>query len=386
MSLQTLCATHREQARSASIYRRLSLVDLAGRIAGDSDRLAMREFHEGRTVFRNGGGGPLLFAEFVDSLRHAHFAGKLTGRRAVAMDRAYDLTIDKFTALPDVDSGDRPSNRRGPDCRRYFRGFLDRMERWLASDQTAGPLDVELMAAKVLQRCVAHHFCLSCLEARRRENRAMSRYAWRVDDQVIRVRMPAAMPGRQRGAWLARHVDDPDPSRPDEQARVQAIINADLGQFEETSLGDNQDQIPTHRPEDLPLTWLLQHEVTARGLADVVADEKARRLEEQRPAIRAVGGDAVRRLIQRIFDDLSAGCYHEAHLAHAFGLSKSTLSRFAGSRWRRRAGGAIPDLWTNTAHTLANHTAFVEAARDAGVWGSVEQVLGQSHREASYER
>ena len=77
-------------------------------------------------------------------------------------------------------------------------------------------------------------------------------------------------------------------------------------------------------------------------------------------------------------DDDREKTINQQNLAQLFGLSLSTFSRFAGSRWRKRSDRAIPDLWLNTAQTLASHRALVEAAKDAGVWHRVGQVLQQA--------
>ena len=76
-------------------------------------------------------------------------------------------------------------------------------------------------------------------------------------------------------------------------------------------------------------------------------------------------------------EDVEPAPLPEISLAEAFGLSQATLSRFAGSRWRSGARTRLPDLWRNVAQTLARHTAFIEMAEKAGVWGKVQRVLGQ---------
>ncbi|MFH1516945.1 MAG: hypothetical protein ABIH17_03600, partial [Pseudomonadota bacterium] len=283
MSQQTLCVAQPEQARAASLYTGLSLADLAGRIACESDRLALREFHEGRPLFRRNGGGPMLFAEFVDAMRQAPLARRLAGSGAMVLDRAYDLTIDKFTNLPRTRGDGASRRRRGPDCRCYFRRFLDQMERWQRDNQATNALRTERAAATIMQRCVVNDFCLSCLEAKRQGNRAMSRYAWHVNGRVIRLWMPASMSGRQRRPWLERYVTDPDPSRPGERERVQAIVDAYLGKIRDIPLSKGSNPLPARHPDDAPLNRLLQHEVTAHGLAEVVADEKVMHLDQQRP-------------------------------------------------------------------------------------------------------
>ena len=92
-------------------------------------------------------------------------------------------------------------------------------------------------------------------------------------------------------------------------------------------------------------------------------------------AIRALGKSRLKQLILRIFDELNEEAYEEKRLADAFGLSRATFSRFAGSRWKSHSSGQIPDLWANTAQTLAGHGRFVEAAEEAGVWDEVQKIV-----------
>ena len=65
-------------------------------------------------------------------------------------------------------------------------------------------------------------------------------------------------------------------------------------------------------------------------------------------------------------------------------LSKATLSRFAGTKWSAQTDSGrasfVPDLWRNTARTLAGHPDFVVAAKEAGVWQQVQVVLSDSSR------
>jgi len=219
------------------------------------------------------------------------------------------------------------------------------------------------------------HFYLSCLDARRRGDRTRTRFAWSVGGGVIYVWLPSRLPGSQRREWLEANIDDPDPERPGEAKRVQAIIDLRLGRVSILSLGHNTHKLPTGRVEEAPLRCLLEGEVTARGLAETVAGEKVNNLEGQRKAIRALGGPKLHRLILRVFEDLSRECYRDSELAIAFGISKATLSRFAGSRWQTNSKSVVPDLWANTAKVLAHHSAFVEMARDAGVWPQIEMTV-----------
>jgi len=71
--------------------------------------------------------------------------------------------------------------------------------------------------------------------------------------------------------------------------------------------------------------------------------------------------------------------YIEKDVACYFGLSLSTLSRFAGSHFRFTLDNdtvtQVPALWRNTAGVLSSHPDFVIAAEKAGVWKQVSQIL-----------
>jgi hypothetical protein len=82
----------------------------------------------------------------------------------------------------------------------------------------------------------------------------------------------------------------------------------------------------------------------------------------------------LKRLILRIFKDLSGGKYEDKKVARRFGLSKATFSRFAGSRWLTTQS-AVPDLWRNTAEVLSTHPIFKEVAINTGFWEQVQSAL-----------
>ena len=352
-----------------------SLGTLAERIAYFGDQTALRELHDHRTPFRLRTGRPMALVEYVSTLRETTWAMRLCGRDDAIADRAYDLTIDKFANLPTKDQSRASRVSAGPDCRYNYVAFLDALAQWKRENQIDSPILEEPVAARILQRGVLKHFRLSCLEARRRANPTMSRYVWRVNGEAIRVWMPVSVSGRERGRWLNANVDNPRPERPDEQRRVQAIIDERLGTA--CRVPGNPDHYDAHtlRAGTSPSTTSVEQECRVNGLARFVAEEKAETIDAQRPAIRALGRSRLKQLILCVFEELCEGVYQEKKLAQAFGLSGATFSRFAGSRWRSHASGRIPDLWANTAHTLAGHQQFVETAVEAGVWNEVQNVM-----------
>jgi hypothetical protein len=306
---------------------------LAERIVCSNDREALRELHNHRTPFRLRVDRPMTFMEFVTALSETIWALRLCGCDRSVLELALDRTIDQFSLLPDsraeeIHRGD------GVDCRNYFGRFLRTLKASSENDNVDHSLQQEERAARALQRLVVTQFRLSCLEARRSCNPARSRYAWHLESGTLYVWMPASFPGHKRRSWLEDNVDDPNPCRPDERYRVQAIIDAYFGVARQFSLSSGTGAAANlHSPDD-PLAAAIAGESTGYELAHVAADRKAERISHQRPAIQALGKDRLKTLILSIFGALANGHYMETQLAQTFGLSKATFTRFAGSRWR----------------------------------------------------
>jgi hypothetical protein len=93
---------------------------------------------------------------------------------------AYDLTVDKFSHLP-ADGTDSPGRRsEGPDCRHYFQAFLTHVTQKLKASSPVNSIQAEIIATGSLRALVARHFYLSCVEGRRRVQRLVRRYLWRI--------------------------------------------------------------------------------------------------------------------------------------------------------------------------------------------------------------
>ena len=365
--------------QAARPYQGWWLVEVVRQIVDQADPEALRELHNNRRLFRLRDSGPLLLAELVSQLCASSWARQFAGGTTDLLDRAYDLTIDKFSHLPGAIPAGATLRTQGPDCRGYFRIFLELWNRQAAP----GPLDfrAEAAAAQLLQQRVVRSFRLSCLEARRLLNPARNRYAWETPGGVIYLWLPAALPGSCRRRWLAENIGPCPAASPAEQRRVQAIIDARLGFRSQLSLEGQVGGGPAAPERD----WegLLEEEVSSRGLAEVVAAEKAAQLQQQRPAIRGLGCAVLKQLVRRILEDVTCDRYDERSVARAFGISPPTLSRFAGHRWRRDGRDRPPDLWSNVAQTLAGHSVFVSLAQEVGVW---PQVQGVAARAAVYTR
>lgn len=362
-------------------YRHMPLLELARWIAFGSDRMALNELHENRRVFRYGQEDSLRMAELLFRLKESGLAKKWTGSDEMAMENAYDLTIDKFSNLPAADGErQRAPETRGSDCRYYYRAFYEHVvARLPKKKRRRSQIKVEQMAVAKLQHMVIWHFHLSCLESRRRAQHLVRRYLWQKDGCTLGIWMPSALPGQQCRQWLETNVPDCDPTRVGERQRVQDIANRLLTRPRKIPLyavDGGADNIAA--PMD-SVSSMIEAEISMHGLARTVAEEKAQNIDHQRPAIQALGKEKLEQLVLGIFDGLVRDECCAKNLADAFGLSHATLSRFAGRRWRADEGGAfrkgLPDLWQNTARILASHSAFVEAANQARLLGDASSIL-----------
>lgn len=346
-------------------YRLLNLPSLAKRIASAADHDALAEIHD-RSLFHVGSHHPMQLVRFVDFLRRT--SGDDASLRA---SRAYDLTVDKFSRLPKA-----LSVEKGIDCRRYYSAYLAYVQSIREDLLGATALEREMLEARAFQTLVRRHFRLSLRECER--SAFMTRYTWQLPNGALTLLMPRSIGGKARRQWLESNVPNVDPERPGERGRAQTIIDQKIGAQHTLTFDEARGIVnasSTMAPLPVPGEDLFC--ISLEGLAETVAAEKVDAIEDQRPAICAVGPTGLYTMIRQIFADLSCGSYHLSKVAATYGVSKATLSRFAGIRWaakRDREMSAMPDLWRNTAKVLGSDPSFVEAAKAAGVWRRVEEV------------
>ena len=366
---------------SRANYGQMPLLDLVTSIVGDGDADALRELHDHRALFRSQDGRSVRLVEYVALLRENPLARRWCGYDDIVLDQAANLTVDKFRNLPTASASGQDTPWQGPDCRYYLRAFVDYATARFKLEPPVSAVDAEIAAAEMLRTLVNRHFHLSCLESRRRAQRLVRRYLWRIDGRALYLWLPVEMPGGRCRRWLEAHIPDVEPRRPGEQERVQAAIDRLLGHPRFVSVGTAHRTANAIAVEADPVGAMIAEEISVGGLARTIADEKAEGIEGQRPAIRQLGEERLRQLIQEIFDGLVRGDYQADRIAGRFGLSEATFSRFAGSRWRgdgaETAPASVPDLWRNTAQALATNPDFVAAAKAAGVWKRVTDVLNR---------
>lgn len=183
--------------------------------------------------------------------------------------------------------------------------------------------------------------------------------------------LPRSLSGTERSAWLRKNIADPNPAKHNENRRIQDIINKNFVKNYWVPL----DEATLISERENPEPGEGSKEFSPFILAHAVAGEKAENIHKQRISIRRLGPKKLKNLILRIFEDIDCGDFKDGKVASDFQISKSTMSRFAGSRWRQNGGSFLPDLWRNTAGVLLQNPIFREVAEEAGYLNTVEGVL-----------
>jgi hypothetical protein len=358
-------------------YRRLPLLQLIGRIANNMDKQAMTELLNNRKLSHRK--SKYRLAEYIEMLKYSKTAWEWCGHEDPVLEEAYNGTIDKFVNLPAQTNDNEQPKFQGSNCCWYYKAYLIYATNRLKKKPPANALQAEMIADEILLSFVRRIFRFSCWEGRRKEYGFVRRYCLKRDHGNLYLWVPREIPSQQCRQWLETNISDIDPRRPGEKERVQQIVNQ-LVAKKQIYLLSELHQVGEELPSSPdPLASIFKNQISVDGLADMVADEKAENIEQQRQKIQQLGKDKLKELICTVFTTLANGKYVEKDIAGSFGLSTATFSRFAGSRWRRPSGSTIvnsvPDLWHNTAHTLAGHLDFVKAAKKCGVWKRVCEIV-----------
>ena len=356
-------------------YGKLTLPELEGRIANNSDRQALKELHDNCLFRHHEHKRGFHLAEYIETLMDSGTAMKWCGHDPLALEEAYNSCIDKLSNMPEETEDERPK-RQGPDCRPYFLACFTFTVNLFKERPPANAIEAEIIAREILLRFVKRIFRFCCWEARRRNYPFARRYRWSAPEGDLYVWVPFEIPRTRCRKWLEINVGEVDPRRHGEKARVQAIIDRLLARRKIYLLSELHQLDRMLPPGPDPLVSMIQEQVSVEGLAAVVALEKSENIEQQRRTIKSLGERKLKDLIHRIFDALACGEYVEKEIAASFDLSAATFSRFAGSHWKRNCDdkNRVPDLWLNLAGVLSGHSCFVMTAKKAGVLKRVREL------------
>ena len=383
---------HELETTRLNALKKESTISLMRRIVEDSDTLALRIFHDTRTLFYSKQKWVRL-AEFVKALRDSRIRGQGEDKTGIiymsnVTDEAYDLTLAKFRNIPSKnhqkltsrdDKFDANGFTWGVDCRLYFRQLLKNIDNDLSQTPAISEADVEGKVSKLATRFVIRHFYFSMRECKRRDTTSI-RYAWEVGGRIITLFYPSHLSAKQFQKWLEANITDVNPDDPREKSRIQKIIDQKYP-CGVTVLDDDPENSEELGIWDKSWLEIKQGNQFSDRLSVHVAAEKSENLEKLRPAIKIIGKKAVYNLVNRIFTDIADEQYNLSEVARNFNLSKATLSRFAGSDWRKDkdmdqiSEADIPDLWINTARVLAENTALMETVKNTGFADVIDYIL-----------
>lgn len=371
---------------SSGKLRKESTFSLARMIVGNSDFAALNILLETRRLFYFMKEGPLLLPEFLLKLRNSlALASDLVNDQYELADCTYDLTLAKFWNLPKcpikIDSGGgQPEFGIKTDCRNYYRQFLKEMQKKKNEGKIRTPGEEELIAGKVIKNLVYRAFLYSKLECMRRTPFVV-RYLWEIKGKRFYLWYPSYLTAKEFRGWLKENIGETVLAIPDAQKHIQGLIAANFKRGH-------------HVPVDTPGCLQNNDQNLKSGrssfdqddgpkfpyrLADAVAKEKGRNINKLRRGIAKMGRKTVEQMVLEIFSDLSVGDYNLTRTAKFYGVSKPTLSRFAGSKWFEKNEDdkqiTIPDLWKNTARILSKNSAFMETVLTAGFGEILASVL-----------
>lgn len=353
----------------------LSLKDLSVRIVHNADREALWELHQ-RPFLAIADGRYVTLGEYVEILREsAHDMGWWRYAGTEVVDRACDVLLDRFRNIPIDKPGhaDPPGKEtvgpdpRGPDCRNYFRAFLDCVAEEFERCPPVTELEAEVRAGRLLQRFVRRHFYLCIKESLREANPLMSRYTWKVNGYTFILWFPKSFEGRQRGKWLEQHVANPPALGPRDRSRIQALIDEHFGVLRLVSLDadDHESHIPGGPTLGAPR---IEGGISGKNTRERIAAEKVQTIDQQMPAIRALGPERLNALVLAVLENLVSRQETDKEIAKRWGLSFATFSRFAGRGGRgKKKREHLPALFMNIAHYMATIPHFVAVAKDEGV-------------------
>jgi len=376
-----------KEAQRWKALKRESTVELVRRIVEESDRLALKVLLETRKLFRLKGTEPLLLPEFLLKLRNRLASPELKSKidRMVFADCVYDLTMAKYSNFADPADSKLNSDAysfKGAkvDCRNRYRAFLSKMQRKKDQGEINNQAEEEYYAGKIFQNLVCYNFSRSKQDCKR-DTPFSIRYTWKVKGTKLILYYPSHLTAKEFRKWLEENIKDVDFRNPFELDRIQSIIDANLPIGYHVYLDDPDSplDLDTEMGDEPSLTELKENQVFGYGLGKAVAQKKIKEIHELRPGIAKLGEKAVKRLILEIFSDLSEADYSVTRIADQYGISKPTLSRFAGSKWFEKIEDGedieIPKLWRNTAKILAGNPTFMETVLKSGFAGILKNVI-----------
>ena len=299
--------------------------------------------------------------------RSESMAKQPSDRHASDPDEIYNLVTNRWLFVPAETDGEPFGSLA------TYRAFARHLDRLHQTNTFPSPLDSERAEAHVMQTLVELHLRWALQTQRTRRSAAWSRYTFHGPDACLTLLVPRRVPGQERRTYVERCAGPIRPGDPGEQQRVQAAIDAYAGPGLGFTIDEARDAgHGLERPDHAAIE--AEDEARCVRFIDGLAEEKSATAHLQRDAIAALGPHGVRDLVGRVMSDVMADDYHPASVAADFGLSRSTMTRFAARHWRDDRTGLPSDLWLNAARLLGRNPLLIEAAKNAGLLDEVRRI------------
>jgi hypothetical protein len=365
----------KEKSENWKKYLKESTVFLLQRIVCDSDRLALDVLLETRKLYHTREKSGLSIIQYMIGLRDKLMPPQECNNNFLEIaDCAYDLTLAKYSNLPNSSPKAPKANtyrQKGDsvDCRLYYFAVLNQIQERIFNVKPKGPLEEEKITGSVFQGLVTKNFFRSRLECAR-SSKFTIRYVWNACGKKFSLKYPSHMTAKQFREWLSQNTQHINLMKPDAQIELQSLINEKLKAGYHIEI-DNLNDFDVSEQRNEPLSNdVKDSNKFTKDLSNSVTRRKVRNLNKQRPAIRKLGKKKLENLIKEIFEQLDEDEFTPGRMAKKYGISKSTFSRFAGSKWneidQNIEVASIPDLWQNTAKVLAGNPILMETVIAAG--------------------
>jgi len=311
--------------------------------------------------------------------------------KGVLADCTYDLTMAKYSNFPDqtdskLNSGDYSFKGTGIDCRNYYRAFLHIIKQERDEWDSIKNFVQEYHAGAIFKGLILRNFLFSRKDCKR-VSPFSKRYQWKVKSTRFYLWRPSYMEAKEFRGWLEENINDVNPKNPNEKNRIQSKIDTSFPRGHNVFIDDpyNPIELDNEIRDEFFSAELKESQVFVDSLGKEVAQKKVEEIHELRPGIAKLGEETVEHMISQIFSDLSEADYSVTRIAEQYGISKPTLSRFAGSKWFEKIEDSekvddikkvvIPDLWKNTAEILSGSPEFMEKVLASGFAGILKNVI-----------
>ncbi|MBI1931198.1 MAG: hypothetical protein HYS24_01510 [Ignavibacteriales bacterium] len=352
-------------------YASKAALELIKNIVFENNETALNYFLSNRKVIAYSN-KRILLPEFLKKLRDNNFYAIITISRneqhlEEKLDLTYNRTLQKFSVLQK-----NQEKIEGPYCNNQYQELLNQILEYQKQKKEATQIDVELKIEELLKRMIIRHIKYSWLEVCRMSNRLYQRYRWELPTGTIELKKPQGIDGRDFTEWLNKNIKDPNPLQKNEKYRVQKEIDDWFGHYIEVDYSDVENY---HNKDE---NIYSESEKYPENFTELIADEKSKTADQQRPAIRNLGKEKIKDLVVRILEDILYEKKRDIKIAQEFGITKATYSRFAGSDWKKNEGGEVPDLWKNIAKIIMQNPILTELTASLGIKAVVNRILEKS--------